>query len=58
MAIFWVVAPCSLVEVYQFSVVSIPNVYILSNVDVYRLYNVLLRIHSLSEWDILMLGGQ
>jgi hypothetical protein len=31
---------------------------ILSNVDVYRLYHVLLRINSLSEWDILMLNGQ
>jgi hypothetical protein len=32
--------------------------YILSNVDVYRLYYVLLRIQSLPEWDILMLDGQ
>jgi hypothetical protein len=32
--------------------------YILSNVDVYRLYHILLRIYYLPEWDILMLGGQ
>jgi hypothetical protein len=32
--------------------------YTQSNVDVYRLYYVSLRIHSLPEWDILMLGGQ
>jgi hypothetical protein len=32
--------------------------YISSNVDVHRLYHVLLRIHSLPEWNILMLGGQ
>jgi hypothetical protein len=31
---------------------------ILSNVGVYRLYHVLLRIHSLPEWDILILGRQ
>jgi hypothetical protein len=44
---------------YQFSVVSMSLFfYILSNVDVYRLYHVLLCTHSLPEWDILMLGGQ
>jgi hypothetical protein len=43
---------------YQFSVVSMLNIFFLSNIDVYRLYHVLLHIHSLPEWDILMLGGQ
>jgi hypothetical protein len=43
---------------YQFSTVSMPVVYILSNVDVYRLYHVLLSILSLPELDVLMLGGQ
>jgi hypothetical protein len=28
---------------------------ILSNVDVYRLYHVLLRIHSLPEWGIIII---
>jgi hypothetical protein len=31
---------------------------ILSSADVYILYHVLLCIHSLPEWDILILGGQ
>jgi hypothetical protein len=30
----------------------------LNSADVYILYHVLLCIHSLPEWDILILGGQ
>jgi hypothetical protein len=42
----------------SFLLFQCPVSCILCNVDVHRLHHVLLCIHSLPEWDILMLGGQ